>query len=325
MGSWTVYNFECADVVARDALLARIEAHHPVTVPSDGDSVFADVDTGSAVVGADYAWADRYLYVTVMESADVLFQQTVDLWDRAAKATFDGATETATDVTFVADTEPGGDDEVEASQFHGMEGLAGLDVVYGLAMLFEFRFRAYAAASPTTQLTPHLGAFDTPRDVVGHLDEFIEEMADRTAVDPTPSGRSFLGEDPALDRHRHRSATPAPDVDAPNATPTADGDAPNAATDAGGEADTDGNAGADTDDDAEPRPDDTLGRGNDDGSGDRTDDGGEPGGAGVDAIHVVDGSTGEVETYENPGDVPADSDDDDAGLMERFRQLLGDR
>lgn len=215
MSSWTVYCFECADAAARDALLARFEARHPVAVPADARWVAGALDVGTVTVDAEYAWLDRSVYVAVdgaaMGAAGALFEATLDCWERAAVAAFDGDG-TATDVTFVADTDAGGAGEVEASRFGGAAGMAGQDVLYGLAMLFGFRFRAYAATPPaaaTADSADRLaGAFDAPADVVGDLDAFVDEMAAETDVAPTDDGLATLRDDPAEMSDRGTDAAP---------------------------------------------------------------------------------------------------------------------
>jgi len=250
MVSWSVYNFECADVTAREELMAWFEQYHPVEFPDDEDAVFESVETPDGTTGADFAWVDRYLYVTVMGEADHVVHDSMDLWDRAAMADFDGTTETAVEVTLILDTESGDDDEVAAVQFPGVEGMGGQDVMYALAMEHQFRFRSYSAQSPTTQITPHPDAFT----FVTEVDPFVEEMAEATDIEPTQAGLGFIRNDPERDGDRERAPT--------------------------GES------------------------------------------ADIDAVHSVDLETGEVETYEDPDDVPGDDDDDD-GLLDRFRSLLG--
>ncbi|WP_410766629.1 hypothetical protein [Haloferax sp. DFSO60] len=195
MPNWTVYNFECEDVSSREALMEWFEANHPVEFPADDDSVFADYDNGERTVGADYAWIDRYLYVTVMGEAETLVAETLDLWNRAAIAEFDSKTETVTDITLIVDTEAGRDDEIAAVKFEGEEGYGGNDVMYALAMAHQFRFRAYSAQSPTSQITPHPAAFD----YVTNVDAFVEDLGDVTGVEPTDEGLEFIRTDPAID------------------------------------------------------------------------------------------------------------------------------
>ncbi|PSP80231.1 hypothetical protein BRC81_03330 [Halobacteriales archaeon QS_1_68_20] len=79
-------------------------------------------------------------------------------------------------MTVILDTDAGADGEAAAVQFEGVEGTGGLDVMYALAMEFGFRFRSYAAQSPTNQITPHPAAFDAPGDLIGDLDSFVEDM-----------------------------------------------------------------------------------------------------------------------------------------------------
>lgn len=193
MVSWRVYNFECEDEAARETLMTWFEANHPVAFPDDRYSVFEQVDAGDRTTGADYAWLDRYLYVTVMGEAGSLVQETAGLWERATVAVFDGTTDTAQQVTFVL--EVGDEGEAKGVRFEGVEGGAGNDVLYALAMEYGFRFRAYSGQSPTTQGTPHPGAFDAVEDVPA----FVEEQAAATGVEPTESGRELLADDPAAD------------------------------------------------------------------------------------------------------------------------------
>lgn len=193
--SWTVYNFECADETAREALMEWFETNHPVAFPDDRFSVFAEADTGDGTTGADYAWLDRYLYVTVTGNAGNVVRETADLWERVAVAEFDGTTETATQVTLLLDTDRGGEGKAAGVQFEGVEGMGGNDVTYALAMEHGFRFRSYSAESPTTQVTPHPAAFDTVADVEGYVDD----LAAVTGVEPTEAGRELLADDPADD------------------------------------------------------------------------------------------------------------------------------
>lgn len=196
MVNWTVYNYECEDERARKTLMEWFEAQHPVEFPEDEDSIFAEVSNGDDVIGADYAWIDRYLYVTVTGEAENIIHDTTDMWERAAIATFDGRTETATEVTLIVDTDAGGDDEVSAVSFEGVEGYGGNDVMYALAMEHEFRFRSYSAESPTNQLTPHPAAFD----YVDNVDAFVEDLHEVTGVEPTEFGREFVQTDPGAER-----------------------------------------------------------------------------------------------------------------------------
>lgn len=195
MVSWNTYNFECEDVAAREALMDWFEENHPVEFPDDRYSVFADIETEDGTTGADYAWLDRYLYVTVMGDAEAVVFETIDRWNRAALVSFDGSTETATDVMLVVETDAGEDDEVGAVQFEGVEGFGGNDVMYALGMAHEFRFRSYSAQSPTSQITPHPDAFD----VVADLDEFVENMTEVTGVEATEAGLALFRNDPADD------------------------------------------------------------------------------------------------------------------------------
>ncbi|MFC6732376.1 MULTISPECIES: hypothetical protein [unclassified Haladaptatus] len=185
--------------------------NHPVEFSTEEESTFAKVETDSGERGADYAWIDRYLYVTVMGKAENIVHETTHLWKRAAIATFDGRTETATDVTLIIDTNAGADDEVAAVQFGGIDGYGGQDVMYALAMKHEFRFRSYSAQSPTNQIAFHPAAFD----FVSELNSFVEELHEATGIEPTDSGLEFLRNDPAATPPEHgtRDASTAPSTE----------------------------------------------------------------------------------------------------------------
>ncbi|KAB1190481.1 hypothetical protein GJR96_16040 [Haloferax sp. MBLA0076] len=157
--------------------------------------MFAEYANGEQTVGADYAWIDRYLYVTVMGEAESLISETTHLWSRAAIAEFDSKTETATDITLIVDTDVGEDDEITAVTFEGAEGYGGNDVMYALAMAHQFRFRAYAAQSPTSQITPHPAAFD----YVTNVEAFVSDLQDVTGVEPTDDGLKFIRSDPGIE------------------------------------------------------------------------------------------------------------------------------
>lgn len=200
MVSWTLFAFECTDQVGRRELMEWFEANHPVEFPEDRYSIFADIETEDGdATGADYAWVGRYLYVTVMGDASQVIGRTTHLWKRAAIAEFDGSTETVVDGTFVLDTESGAEDEVKGHPLEGPPEWAGNGLMYALAMEHQFRFRAYSAQSPTTQLTPHPNAFTVPTEFADDFDEFVEEMEDVTGVEPTEEGLEFLRNDPADD------------------------------------------------------------------------------------------------------------------------------
>ncbi|WP_224268394.1 hypothetical protein [Haloprofundus salinisoli] len=195
MPSWSVYNFECESVADREALMEWFETNHPVAFPQNRYSVFAEIETDSGTAGADYAWVDRYLYITVMGEPENLVHETADRFERVAVAEFDSRTETATDVTFVVDSDAGGEGEVAGVRFEGIEGFGGNDVMYVLAMVHRFRFRSYSAQSPTNQITPHPHAFT----VVGDIDAFIDDLEGPTGVAPTEEGLALLRDDPADD------------------------------------------------------------------------------------------------------------------------------
>lgn len=203
MPNWTVYNFECEDVRARESLMDWFEENHPVEFPDDEDSIFAEVDNDDQATGADFAWIDRYLYVTVMGEAEHVVLDTTDRWERAAIASFDSQTETATEVTFIVDTDVGEDDEMAAVRFEGVEGYGGNDVMYALAMEHQFRFRSYAAKSPTSQVTPHPAAFD----YVTAVESFVEDLRDVTGVEPSDAGLEFVRNDPGASHERNTSGT----------------------------------------------------------------------------------------------------------------------
>lgn len=249
MVSWTVFNFECADPAARRELMDWFEETQPVTFPKDERSTFAEVHAEDGTTGADYAWVDRYLYLTVMGGGTLALEGATEHWDRMARAIFDGRTETATEVTLVLDTGRGEDGSGAGVEFSGLEGYGGQDVMYALAMDHQFRFRSYSSESPTNQITPHPYAFDHVTDV----EAFVEEMSAATGVEPTEAGCEFLRNDPMADEERPE---------------TGDGDP-------------------------------------------------------VDAVHAVDPQSGEVDTHEDPEDVPEESDGSEDGLLDRFRRLLG--
>jgi hypothetical protein len=259
--SWWVYNFECTDVPAREALMDHFEREHPVEFPADRYSEFAEVNTPEGTTGADFAWIDRYLYVSVMADAEHLVHETVDHWERAAWAFLEATTETAQDVTFLFDKGAGDPDEAAARQFDGVEGLAGLDVMYALAATDGFRFRSYAAQSPTTQITPHPAALDAPPDLVDDVPSFVDEMEQVTGVEPTAAAWELLYADVAAAGDLAYGETHGPE---------------------------------------------------------------DSSGEGLDAVHSVDLSTGEVATYESPGEVPEGEDEREQWLDRRYRQYLED-
>lgn len=198
--SWKTYAFECVDESQRESLMAWFEANHPVEFPANRYSVFESVvgDDG-AETGADYAWLGRYLYVTVMGEADDIVWHSADRWERAAIAEFDNHTETVVDGLFVMDTDSGAEDEAKVHPLQGPPEWAGNGVMYALAVKRQFRFRAYAAQSPTHQVTPHPDAFTVPTAFAEDFDGFIEEIAEATGIEPTEEGLAFLRDDPADD------------------------------------------------------------------------------------------------------------------------------
>lgn len=195
MASWTVCNFECADVAAREALMDYFEREHPVEFPADRYSVLAAVDAGRGRTAADFAWVGRYLYVTTRSAGRDLLFDTMGRWERAAVGEFDAESGTAEEVTLVLDADAGDDDEVAGGRFGGVDGLGGMDVLYSLAMVHQFRFRSYAGVPPVGHRGPHPDAFA----VVDAVEAFVADMAEATGVEPTDEGRAFLRTDPADD------------------------------------------------------------------------------------------------------------------------------
>jgi hypothetical protein len=196
-----------------------------------------------------------------MADAEHLVHETVDHWERAAWAFLEATTETAQDVTFLFDKGAGNPDEAAARQFDGVEGLAGLDVLYALAATDGFRFRSYAAESPTTQITPHPAALDAPPDLVDDVPSFVDEMEQVTGVEPTAAAWELLYADVAAAGDLAYGETHGPE---------------------------------------------------------------DSSGEGLDAVHSVDLSTGEVATYESPGEVPEGEDEREQWLDRRYRQYLED-
>jgi hypothetical protein len=192
---WTVYCLECDDVAAREALMARFEREHPVEFPEDRYSVVAAVVHDGEQVETDFAWVDRYLYLTTTTEVDDLVLQTMDDWERAAVGEFDATTGTAEHVTLVLDAGAGDEGEAAGGRFEGLEGLGGMDVLYALAMRHQFRFRSYSAVPLVSHTAPHPDAFTA----FGELDRFVEDMAEATGVEPTDEGLDFLRSDPAAD------------------------------------------------------------------------------------------------------------------------------
>jgi hypothetical protein len=192
---WTVYCLECVDEDGRAALMDRIEREHDVAFPADRYSVTGALTRDGEAVEAEFAWVGRYLYVTTTTGVDGLFLQTVDDWDRIAVGEFDAATGTAEEVTLVLDTDAGGDDEVAGGRFEGIQGMGGMDVMYGLAMRHQFRFRSYCGVPPVRHTAPHPDAFTA----VDGVETFVEDMAEATGIDPTDEGLAFLRSDPAAD------------------------------------------------------------------------------------------------------------------------------
>jgi hypothetical protein len=192
---WTVYCLECDDVAARESLMDRFEREHPVEFPADRYSVVATVDHDGEAVETDFAWVDRYLYLTTTTPVDDLVLESMDDWKRAAVGEFDATTGTAEHVTLVLDAGVGEDGEVAGGRFEGLEGLGGMDVLYALAMRHQFRFRSYSAVPLVSHTAPHPDAFTAFDD----LDRFVEDMAEATGVEPTDEGLAFLRSDPAAD------------------------------------------------------------------------------------------------------------------------------
>lgn len=193
---WTVYNFECGDRGAREELLSRLAATHPIAFPDDADSCHGTlVDADGDECSADVAWIADYVYVLVTERVDGLLDDTVSDWRRSVVATFDSETETCTEAVFYR-AENG--TPVRQAADEGNEGHSGQGLVYRFAMAHQFRFRAYAQDPPAPMLTPLLGAFDA---FVGMPwgSELLSAFEADTGVAPTGEGLAFLEDDPALD------------------------------------------------------------------------------------------------------------------------------
>lgn len=190
MGGWNVYTFECRDEQAVEELKAYIERNHPTEFPDDEPHVFEAVSLpDGGETGADFAWTGRYLYMTTLRTPGSFLSDTVDRWERAVVADMDSTTETCTEAILYESV----DGEVtEVTSMEGVVHEAGTDIVYRMAMEHQFRFRVYAAESPTTQVNPHASAFDflKPRA------ETLEEFTELTGVEPTDAGVEFLETDP---------------------------------------------------------------------------------------------------------------------------------
>lgn len=76
---WTAYNFECADVAARESLVAWFDRNHPVDAPADDDHVHGSlVDDAGAETPADVAWIAEYVYVLTNHRVEGLLADAAD-------------------------------------------------------------------------------------------------------------------------------------------------------------------------------------------------------------------------------------------------------
>jgi hypothetical protein len=208
MVSWTLFAFECSDVDARGELMEWFQNQYTVEFSTDGRSAFAEIpDSTGDTQAADFAWVGRYLYVTIIDDAPDLLDQTVHHWERAVAAAFDGDSETVVDGTFVDAT--GGVDQITSQSLEGPPELAGNGLMYALAMKHQFRFRSYSERSPTDQETPHPDAFTDPTEFVDDFLQFVDDMREATGVEPTKAGMQLLKNDPIAtqDQAPHETAT----------------------------------------------------------------------------------------------------------------------
>lgn len=199
MGSWAAVAFECRDSADRRRLLRWFERTQPVEFPVERYSVRAAIDAADGRRRAEYAWLGRYLHVVTTGDPRPVVTRAAETghWRRTVVAELDGETETVVDGRLVrAADDPGA---VDGATIRGVPGLAGLGLVYALAMRRQFRFRPCAARPPPDVSAPLLDAFTDPADVADGLTSFVRAMHDRTGVAPTADGREFLRSDPAGD------------------------------------------------------------------------------------------------------------------------------
>ncbi len=191
-----MYNFECADVDARESLVEWVDATNPVDVPAGADSVHGPLtDQNGEEIPADVAWVAEYVYVLTNPRVAGFLEESADRWERAVVAEFDSTTETCTEANLY-----GSDDgrPIEKTSYEGVAELGGQDMVYRFAMEHQFRFRAFAHAPPAPMITRHFGAFDAVVGM-GWGSDAMEFFETETGVSPTVRGLAFLEDDPVLD------------------------------------------------------------------------------------------------------------------------------
>lgn len=193
---WTVYNFECADERAREALVAWFERTHPVDAPEGEDGVHgALAGPDGEETPADLAWIAEYVYVLTDGPVEGLLADSADRWQRAVVADFDAETETCTEAVLYRSE---GGEPVEEARYEGVPELAGQGLLYRFAMAHQFRFRTFAHAPPAPMVTPTYGAFDAVVGMGWGSDE-MEFFEAETGVAPTGQGLAFLEDDPVLE------------------------------------------------------------------------------------------------------------------------------
>jgi len=195
MGSWAVVAFECGSSADRRRLLRWFERTHPVAFPVERYSVRAAIEAAGGRRPAEYAWLDRYLHVTTPGDPRPVVVRSIedDRWERALVAELDRETATVTEGRLVR----AAGEAVDGTVVRGARGLAGLGLLYALAMRRQFRFRPCAARTPPDAAGTYPDAFTDPADLTDDLQSFVRAMADCTGVDPTDDGRDFLRSDPA--------------------------------------------------------------------------------------------------------------------------------
>ncbi len=195
MGSWAVVAFECRSSADRRRLLRWFERTQPVAFPVERYSVRAGVEAAGGHRAAEYAWLDRYLYVTTPGDPRPVVVRSAEAgrWERAVVAELDRETDTVVEGRLVRTA----GDAVDGAVVRGARGLAGLGLLYALAVRRQFRFRPCAARTPPEAPDTYPDAFTDPADLTDDLESFVRAMHDCTGVAPTDDGRAFLRDDPA--------------------------------------------------------------------------------------------------------------------------------
>jgi|APHM01.1.fsa_nt_gi hypothetical protein len=197
MVSWAAVAFECRSSADRRRLLRWFERSHPVQFPIERYSVRAALDGANGRRPAEYAWLDRYLYVTTPGDPSPVVVESAETghWRRAAVAELDRETATAVEGRLLRASDTS--DALDGTVVRGTRGLAGLGLVYALAMHRQFRFRPCAARTPDDAPGTYFDAFTDPATLADDLQSFVRSMADHIGVAPTDEGLDLLRSDPA--------------------------------------------------------------------------------------------------------------------------------